>query len=166
MARSSDSQIDLLAEIERSMPSSAEHPVRGTQSQAGAAVVLTSATSQASMRDWLRRFALGGSSGRTSPEFCPWKEDGPSGASSGSFANSGMASHGECWMLNSSEWPSDASVCFLSEVLEAPPLPERFFLSPRACAGILRRAGKRGKRLPERLAEALRATALPMTSTE
>lgn len=38
-------------------------------------------------------------------------------------------------------------------------VPERFFLSPRAAAGILRRAEKRGRELPRALAEALQALA-------
>ena len=43
----------------------------------------------------------------------------------------------------------------LSEVLERGPVPERYFLSKAACAGILRRAERRGKKLPEHLAAAL-----------
>jgi hypothetical protein len=38
-------------------------------------------------------------------------------------------------------------------------IPPRFFLSPKARAGILRRAAKRGKALPEALERALRAVA-------
>jgi hypothetical protein len=43
----------------------------------------------------------------------------------------------------------------LAEVLEAGPLPPRFYLSARACSGILRRAEKRSKALPPMLEEAL-----------
>lgn len=43
----------------------------------------------------------------------------------------------------------------LSEILESN-VSERYYLSPKACAGILRRAEKRGKVLPETLASALR----------
>jgi hypothetical protein len=56
-----------------------------------------------------------------------------------------------------SEWPSDAAVCSLSQILETGDVPQRFFLSAKACQGILRRAAKRGKTLPEALAMALRA---------
>jgi hypothetical protein len=56
---------------------------------------------------------------------------------------------------NISEWPNDAAVCSLSQVLETTSIPQRFFLSPRACAGILRRAEKRGKELPPALQTAL-----------
>lgn len=57
-------------------------------------------------------------------------------------------------MRNSSEWPSDAAVSFLSEVLE-PCAPQKYYLSPKACAGILRRAETRGKNLPPLLQDAL-----------
>lgn len=43
----------------------------------------------------------------------------------------------------------------LSEVLETGPVPERYFLSKAACAGILRRAERRGKKLPAHLEAAL-----------
>src|SRR3546814_5518936 len=39
------------------------------------------------------------------------------------------------------------------------PIPQRVFLSANACLGILRRAEKRGKELPEKLARALKAVA-------
>jgi hypothetical protein len=44
-------------------------------------------------------------------------------------------------------------------------VPLRFYLTPRACAGILRRAEKRGKALPRSLAEALREVASEQTLT-
>jgi hypothetical protein len=61
---------------------------------------------------------------------------------------------------NISEWPNDAAVCSLSQVLEQGSIPKRYFLSETACAGILRRAEKRGKRLPPMLDAALRQQAL------
>jgi len=64
--------------------------------------------------------------------------------------------HGGYWMPNISAWPNAAAVCSLSQVLE-PSTPARFFLSSTACAGILRRAEKRGKTLPPALSEALTA---------
>jgi hypothetical protein len=59
--------------------------------------------------------------------------------------------------LNTSEWPSDAAVCLLSDTLETGVLPQRFFLSGTVCQGILRRAEKRGKTLPEQLHRALKS---------
>ena len=49
-----------------------------------------------------------------------------------------------------------AAACSLSQVLETILIPPKYFLSATACAGILRRAEKRGKKLPELLDLALR----------
>jgi hypothetical protein len=66
---------------------------------------------------------------------------------------------GESLTPNISEWPNDADVCSLSQVLETTSIPQRFFLSSKACAGILRRAEKRGKELPPALQTALLSVA-------
>ena len=68
-------------------------------------------------------------------------------------------SRGESLTPNISEWPNDAAVCSLSQVLETTSIPPRFFLSSTACAGILRRAEKRGKALPQQLLQALQTVA-------
>lgn len=68
-------------------------------------------------------------------------------------------SHGGFWMPNISAWPNDAAVCSLSQVLEQGSIPSKYFLSAKACAGILRRAEARGKTLPEPLLLALKAEA-------
>ena len=129
--------------------------------------------SRESERDWMIRVATspsntyellaicapGGLSGKTSPAFCRMTEEGLLESSSGSWGNSGMGSPTAFLTLSSSEFPSDADVCSLSDVLETGDVPQRFYLSPKACAGILRRAAKRGKTLPEPLALALRAAA-------
>jgi hypothetical protein len=48
----------------------------------------------------------------------------------------------------------------LSDILvPAHSVPSRFFLSSKACSGILRRAEKRGKELPPLLEAALRSVA-------
>ena len=73
------------------------------------------------------------------------------------WGNSGMGGPTESWTLSTSEWPNDAVVCSLSDTLETGDVPQRFYLSPRACAGILRRAEKRGKNLPPHLQRALKA---------
>lgn len=60
------------------------------------------------------------------------------------------------WLTpNISEWPNAAVVCLLSQVLEKGSTPSKYFLSSTACAGILRRAEKRGKTLPPLLHQAL-----------
>lgn len=53
-----------------------------------------------------------------------------------------------------SAWPKDASVCSLLEVLE-PCVARKYFLSAKACRGIISRADRRGKPLPKRLRNAL-----------
>lgn len=58
-------------------------------------------------------------------------------------------------MPNGGEWPNDAAVSSLSRVLMTGPIPRRYFLSPKATAGILRRAEGREKGLPIALALAL-----------
>jgi hypothetical protein len=66
-----------------------------------------------------------------------------------------MGSHIEFLTLNTSESHKDAEECLLSDTLEIGALPQRFYLSPKACKGILNRAEKRGKKLPPMLKEAL-----------
>ena len=61
---------------------------------------------------------------------------------------------GVCMTLNIGESPSDARESTLSQILDLN-APEKYCLSPRACAGILRRAEKRGKTLPDMLRDAL-----------
>lgn len=56
--------------------------------------------------------------------------------------------------LNFGESPSDARESTLSQILDLK-APEKYYLSQRACAGILRRAEKRGKTLPDMLRDAL-----------
>jgi hypothetical protein len=62
--------------------------------------------------------------------------------------------HGVSWMPNSGESPSVAVESSLSQILEAN-APEKYYLSQKACSGILRRAERRGKDLPPMLKEAL-----------
>ena len=68
-----------------------------------------------------------------------------------------MRSFGEC--------PSEERASRLSEILEDTPLP-KYYLSARACRGILDRAKRRGKALPEVLEKALRAQAVSPSSSE
>ena len=65
-----------------------------------------------------------------------------------------FASHGASLTRNIGACPSEESVSTLSEVLETE-APRKYYLSPTACAGILRRAKRRGKALPPILLEAL-----------
>jgi hypothetical protein len=99
-------------------------------------------------------------------EWC-WTKRVISTRSFAGWKNSGMGGPTGFVTLNTSVWPSDGSVCSLSRVLEAAwTVPLKYFLSPTACRGILRRAANRGKELPEQLARELKAVAdLEPTST-
>ena len=78
--------------------------------------------------------------------------------SSARSPNLGMAWSGGCLMLSGSEWRNDAAVSSLSDILEESPDP-KYLLSARACLGILNRAEKRGRELPEALRHALHQVA-------
>jgi len=125
----------------------------------------TAAHCPSSSFDWLIACAPAGWFGRTSPVSCHRMKDGTLAPSSGGWQNSGMGGPTECLTLNTTEWPSAAVVCSLSDVLEDGPGLQPYFLSARACAGILRRAAKRGKKLPARLEAALRAVVGATTPT-
>ena len=62
----------------------------------------------------------------------------------------GGLSLGELMMLNTGESPNAAVESRLSQILEDNP-QEKYSLSAKACRGILRRAERRGKDLPELL---------------
>ena len=61
----------------------------------------------------------------------------------------------ELLTLNTGESPNVAVESTLSQILEAD-VPEKYYLSARACEGILRRAERRGKKLPKMLETALK----------
>ena len=108
--------------------------------------------------------------GRTFRELCqavPKARRGrTSDACSESWKSAGMVWHGEFWTASLPEYQTGrrmdsrgryrnaAGASSLSEVL-VPTAPETYSLSARACEGIIRRAAKRGKPLPEILRAAL-----------
>lgn len=61
---------------------------------------------------------------------------------------------GEQWMPSTGAFPNVACASRLSSILQVA-VPEKYYLSRRACEGILRRASRRGKQLPELLKTAL-----------
>ena len=123
-------------------------------------------------RDWMESGADFGSSSiafvqslsrdgllsRTSPACYPATEGQTLPSSFEGWQNSGMACAGGYLTLSMPEYHSGAVVCSLSAILETD-VPQKFFLSARAARGILRRAEKRGKELPEMLYRALESTA-------
>ena len=151
--------------MQLSMFSLEEHPASPSQSRDFARDLMTrAATSCSPILPSLDAIAPAGWFGRMSPASCPATEGGILAPSSGAWGNSGMGSPSECLTLNTPEHtafpersPSDGAVCSLSDILETGDVPQRFFLTAKACAGILRRAEKRGKALPEALRAALEA---------
>lgn len=65
---------------------------------------------------------------------------------------------GGLWTLNTGVSPRDVRVCTLSSILRAG-VPPKYYLTKRACSGILRRAKERGKPLPPQLETALKIQA-------
>ena len=93
---------------------------------------------------------------------CHLTEEKILAASSEAWGNWGMGSPTEFWTLNGAEHTgiqepcrNAEGVCSLSDVLEITLVPQRFYLSAKACQGILRRAERRGKELPSMLRQAL-----------
>ena len=108
----------------------------------------------------------GTSSGRTSRDAFRVTRGETSDAYSTHWKTAGCSYAGERWTRNlpeyfvgnvvdsSGRYRSAAGASSLSEVLEAR-APQTYSLSARACEGIIRRAEKRGKPLPEILLKAL-----------
>ena len=65
---------------------------------------------------------------------------------------------GEYTMHSFGEFPREENASLLSQILEEE-AHQKYSLSAKACQGILRRAEKRGKQLPEILQKALEAQA-------
>ena len=88
---------------------------------------------------------------------CPVEADGQTRALCLDRSDSAL---GGFWTRSFSGLPREGaeygySRATLSGVLETGDVPERYFLSATACAGILRRAERRGKKLPAHLEAAL-----------
>jgi len=142
-----------------------ERPASHSPLQASEAEWMTSvATSPLGIVAWLKENSPVGSFGKMCPASCHLTEDGILVPLSGRWSNSGMASAGEFLTLSTCEWTAlpeqfrrDDGVSCLSDILETSDVPERYYLSVKACKGILRRVEKRGKSLPAPLAHALKA---------
>lgn len=154
---------------------------RSASPESGLDWMTRAATSRLNTFDWLNEFMPSGCCSRTYPASSPagarpattsqpfsqplpglnTASQQPAGETLAS-PRAGLAdgaSRGVCLTLSISEWPSAAAVSSLSDVVETGDLPQRYYLSPKACAGILRRAEKRGKTLPPLLMSALVAAA-------
>lgn len=119
------------------------------------------------LSNFLDQCVPAGSSGKTYRGACPRSISEPGSMTSTFFSqrlqNAGILCAGEFWTLNMCEWTAtlapflkDDGVCSLSDILlQTGVIPHRYFLSRTACSGILRRAERRGKALPERMRVAL-----------
>lgn len=99
--------------------------------------------------------------GKMFPDYSHQTADAISPESCFQWSSMGIADATGCSTASGSEWPSaeeGSSVCSLAEILE-PNAPQKYSLSPKACAGILRRSERRGKILPEALLSALKSVA-------
>ena len=97
------------------------------------------------LRESLENFDPLGLSSKMFPDFSVRTTEETLRKSSGfSWSSAGMGWRGVCSTANFSVSPNVESVCSLSDVLEDR-VPPRFYLSPRACRGVLRRAKKRGR---------------------
>ena len=98
------------------------------------------------LEQWYRGMFLSlGTAGATQASVSPNRETG--------------SSNGGCWTLNTLEYlvgcRNADEECSLYLILEHGGVDPRFYLSPRACRGILSRAERHGKVLPDVLLEAL-----------
>lgn len=110
--------------------------------------------------DSWQNYSPAGLSLRMSLISCRSTREGTWEPSSGRWLNSGFRSPTGFWTLKGSEFPSAGVESSLSDILESPgPHLSKYFLSRKACIGILRRASNRGRMLPQILFEALRKVA-------
>ena len=103
--------------------------------------------SSTSLRRLLQRAFPGLFSLKTSRDFSLPTTDEISRSSFGRWPNSGMAWDGECLTAVTSEFHSRVSESTLSAVVETGEVPQRYFLSPNAATGMLRRANLMGRPL-------------------
>ena len=103
-----------------------------------------------------------GSSSRKPPLFLCLKKDGLQ--ADASWETDG-ALLGEFSTHSFGESPKDGVESHVSQILEAEPRP-KYCLSAKACQGILNRAARRGKDLPEALKTALEAQSFVCKETE
>jgi hypothetical protein len=181
------------ATLDLSTFSSAGRPANPSPSlESVSAWMIRAATLPLSMSAWLSALAPAGSSGKMCPASSPAPPDetlltfwvsspeGPSKCRGGDGAVPASlrevlhptGSRGACLTLNISEWTatlvpshSDGDVSSLLDILETGDVPRRYFLSPKACRGILRRAEKRGKELPHATAPSLTASGRGVSRT-
>jgi cytosine-specific methyltransferase len=148
-----------------STSSSAEVLASPSQSQETAKVLTAQAVLCGNTSDVFEKLSQLGLFGKTSQARYRHRGGKISDACSSPWLNSGIVCLGEYLTLNISEYPKRAEECMLSDILETT-VPSRYFLTAKACQGILRRCEKVGRPLPSRMKEALEKQAhTPCIST-
>ena len=108
-----------------------------------------------SLLDWLEKVAPEFLSSKTCQVYSARTVDETSELFSGRWPNSGIHSGGVCLTAKTSESPSRAVESSLLGVIETRKVPRRYFLSPNAAKGCLRRAERMGRNLFPPLRESL-----------
>ena len=141
---------------------SEEHPAKPSQSPDSERDWMTLvATSPSPSLGLLNAYVPSGLFGKMCPVSCQLTEDERLAPSSEGWRNSGMGSPTGFLTLNTLEYHSAVAESSLLDILETTVVPQRYYLSANACAGILRRSEKRGKVLPLLLRQALENMAGP-----
>ena len=86
-------------------------------------------------------------SSKTCTAFSLVTEDETSRSYSRRWTNSGMVSRGVCLTAKTSESPSNVVESSLLECIETQKVPQKYFLSPNAATGMLRRADRMERNL-------------------
>ena len=105
--------------------------------------------------DWLSSAAPELFSSKTCRAFSLPTREEISSSSYGLWPNSGMAWDGVCLTAKTSESPNLVKECSLWDVIEKGEVPQKYFLSPNAAKGILRRADRMERELFPHLRKAL-----------
>lgn len=108
-----------------------------------------------SFLDWLQTAAPEFSSSKTFQVSSLPMEEETSESSFKLWPNSGIAWDGVCLTAKTSESPSHAKESSLLDAIETGEVPQKYFLSPNAARGILRRADRMGRQLFPPLRSAL-----------
>ncbi len=108
-----------------------------------------------SFLDFLSNAAPQFVSSKTFQAFCLPTEGGILKSSFARWPSSGMVSDGVCLTASTSESPNHGSESSLWDVIERGEVPPKYFLSPNAARGMLRRADRMGRNLFPPLRKAL-----------
>ena len=107
----------------------------------------------------LNKFSPNGYCGKTYLGYCPVTTGKTTELSSQSLMNSGIVYLGQYWTANGFPYRKGGGACSLSDILEDGNVQQKYYLSPKACKGILRRARARRKKIPQALETALKTVA-------